>query len=94
MSPELILPLGTISPWPDGGTAYSAPGCDASPSLGCPSGMSVVFYMNRSFNCKEVDLKNKRLKTPEIQIILVRESALSHLDDTGLKSTQLMLYHA
>lgn len=21
MSPELILPLGTISPWPDGGTA-------------------------------------------------------------------------
>ena len=70
------------------------PGCDASPSLGCPRGMAVVFYMNRSFNCKEVDLKNKRLKTPEIQIILVRESALSHLDHTGLKSTQLMLYHA
>lgn len=82
MSPELILPLGTIQPL-----------VVLLLSLGCPRGMAVVFYMNQSFNCKEVDLKNKRLKSPEIQIILVRESALSHLDDTGLKSTQLMLYH-
>lgn len=58
------------------GTATS-PGCDASPSLGCPSGMSVVFYMNRSVNCKEVDLKNKRRKTSEIQNIL--ENQLYHI---------------
>ena len=59
------------------GTA-TFPGCDASPSLDCPSGMSVAFYMNRSFNCKEVDdLKNKRLKTSEIQIIL--ENQLYHI---------------
>ena len=58
------------------GTATS-PGYEASLSLGCPRGMSVVFYMNRSFNCKEVDLKNKRLKTPEIQIIL--ENQLYHI---------------
>ena len=58
------------------GTA-TFPGCDASPSLGCPRGMAVVFYMNRSFNCKKVDLKNKRLKTPETPIIL--ENQLYHI---------------